>query len=80
MLASERDAYREAKRQDRSFRDKTRLVVGIDESFQAFSAEVEELLALILLLFLGEAILGLRDLELALALERNETDTQVCTT
>ena len=55
-------------------------MVGVDESSQALSAEVEELLALVLLLFLGETVLGLRDLELALALERDETDTQICTT
>ena len=55
-------------------------MVGVDESPQALSAEVEELLALVLLLFLGETVLGLRDLELALALERDETDTQICTT
>ncbi len=50
-------------------------MVGVDKRLQAFSAKVEELLAFILLLFLGEAILGLRDLKLAFALQRDETDT-----
>ena len=80
MVTREFDAYREAKRQDRPLGDKTRLVVGIYERLQTFTAEIEELLAFVLLLLLREAVFGLGNLELALALEGDETDAQVCTT
>ena len=80
MVTREFDAYREAKRQDRPLGDKTRLMVGIYECLQTFTAEIEELLALILLLLLREAVFRLGDLELALAFEGDETDAQVGTT
>lgn len=36
-----------------------------------------QILAFLLLLLLGETVLGLRDLKLAVALERDEADTEV---
>jgi hypothetical protein len=62
--------------------------VVADERVEALGAEVEagvrnddgtgsQLLAVLLLLLLGEAVLGLRDLKLALALEGDEADAEV---
>ena len=54
--------------------------VRVNECLQRFRAEVEELLALILLLLLCEAIFRLGHLELSLALKVDEADTQVRST
>ena len=53
------------------------LVVIADERRETLGAEVEQALAVGLLLLLRELVLGLRDREFALALEVDQADAQV---
>lgn len=51
--------------------------VVTDEAVETLGAKVEQLLAIVLLLLLGETVLCLRDLKLAASVEGDEADTQV---
>lgn len=51
--------------------------VCINKCLQAFSTKIEKLLAIVVFLLLGEPVLCLRDLELALALHGNEAHTEI---
>ena len=51
--------------------------VGLDELLDARRAKLEELPPVLLLLFLGESVFGLGDLELAVAEQGDEADPEV---
>ena len=54
--------------------------VRLDEGLQTFRTKVEQLLAILMFLLLRETVLRLRDLELAIALQTDETYAEVCAT
>jgi hypothetical protein len=51
--------------------------MGVDKLFQAFSAKVEELLPVLLLLLFLQLVLALCDLEFALPLQGNQTYSEI---
>lgn len=73
------EAYRETQRKSFPLLDHLLRIthVGIDKNLDALSAKVEEFLAIILLLFFGQPIFGLRDLELSTSVQSYETHAQV---
>jgi len=54
--------------------------VGIDEDLDAFCTKIEELLAIIVLLFFGQSIFGLGDLKLSTPVQSHETHAEVGST
>lgn len=51
--------------------------IRIDKDFNTFCAEVEELLAVLLLLFFGQSIFGLGDLKFSASVQRHKTHAEV---
>ena len=76
-MAEER-AHSEAQGQGRALLDRPSFDTRVNEGLEAFSAEVEEKLAIILLLLFGETVFGLGNFPLSTTLEGHETDSQVC--
>ena len=79
-MPSRGDAYRESEREDGIFLNDSPIDIGVYKGFKAFRAEIKQLLAIFLLLFLGKAILRLGYLELAAALKGDQADSKICTT
>lgn len=50
---------------------------GFDEGLEAFRAEIEQFLPVVLFVFFGEPILRLGDFKFPFALDSDETDTKI---
>lgn len=54
--------------------------IGVDEDLDALCTEIEELLAIIVLLFFGQSVFGLCDLKLSTSVQSHETHAEVGST
>lgn len=71
------ETHREPQRQQLSLFNTPLLKIRAHERLQTLRAKIEQLLAVFLFLLFRKAVLGLCDLEFAVALEGDETDAEV---
>ena len=76
------ETYRETQRElDPTLEHFLRVTeVGVDEDLYAVCTKIEELLAIVMLLFFSQSVFGLRDLKLSTSVQSHETHAEVGST
>lgn len=74
------NTYCEAKRQSFIPMEDTTFDIRINESSEAFTTKIKQLLSIVLFLLLSKTVLRLCDLEFALALQGHQANAQIGTT